>query len=364
MTGDDGIIPHRWARLMRSASRLVVAGLLFWGFPPLGWGGSCQPAATTDHGVFKVHLTGECTEGQREAHAVNASAILTAVKEGKAIDLSGVVIRGDLGFDDLPVGFLPKDLESRLPVMGGEVRFVPSSISIVHSTVRGAVRHRSPRGFLVVGGPVTLIGTKFEQTMDLSRAVFAEPVVLSGAVFLQESYFVQGQFLRDVFAEKTAFGPHTRFHRARFHGPVTFQQSGFNGMAEFLEVEFERGADFSRTYFKLGTGFSGSRFSGLADFSETLFDREAYFTFTRFDGDASFRRATFRSTADFDDAEFKARDDFSKVLFEGESKFARIKRPVDGPAALGIENPKVQLAITLSLLIFSVLLIAYLVKSQ
>jgi hypothetical protein len=179
-----------------------------------------------------------------------------------------VVIRGDLSLDTLPAGPLPPELEGIKELQGREVRVIPGSMMIVNSVVRGAIRHGSAQGLLVVKGPVTFSGTRFEQLVDLSRAVFVQPVTLSGARFLRESYFVQDRFMRDVFAEKTAFGPHARFHRSVFHGPVTFQQSGFNGLAEFLEVVFEKDVNLSRTYFKLGTGFSGSRFQGLADFSE------------------------------------------------------------------------------------------------
>jgi uncharacterized protein YjbI with pentapeptide repeats len=170
--------------------------------------------------------------------------------------------------------------------------------------------------------------------------------------------------LRDVFAEKTAFGPHTRFHRSVFQGPVTFQQSRFNGLAEFLEVVFEKDANLSHTYFKLGTGFSGSRFHALADFSEASFDREAFFTFTLFDGPADFHRATFRSTADFSDASFKGQDDFSNAVFEKNPQFTRTTRSATGQASLGAENQTVQYATILSLLVVGALLIAYLIRSR
>jgi uncharacterized protein YjbI with pentapeptide repeats len=328
--------------------------------------GTCQveQSASGPAPTFKTHLSADCTEQERQARVVQAQQILTAIKQGKAIDLSGVVVQGDLHLEDLPIGPLPKELDRDVPGAGTEVRVALGAFSLVNSVVRGAIQYRSAQGLLVMNGPVTFSGTTFAQPVDLSRTVFTQPVTLSGAIFLKEAYFVQARFLHDVFAEKTAFGPHTRFHRAMFRGSVTFQQSGFSGLAEFLEIEFDRDVNLSRTYFKLGTGFSGSHFRGMADFSEALFDREAFFTFTRFDGDAFFRRATFRSTADFDDAEFKARDDFSKALFEGGSKFARVKRPADEPAALGVENPQVQYAITLSLLVFSALLIAYLVRSR
>jgi hypothetical protein len=316
-----------------------------------------------DQGLFRIHLSASCTQAERAARAVNASSLLAAVQRGQSVDLEGVMIRGDLALNTLPVSPAPPVLEGILGPEDKEVRVIAGGLSIVNSIMQGRIAHRSANGTLVFSGPVTFTGSIFEQTVDLSRSVFAQPVMFSGAMFLAEGYFVQGQFLSQVTGEKTAFGPHTRFHRSRFHGPVTFEQSGFSGLAEFLEVRFDRDANLSRTYFKLGTGFSGSQFAGLADFSEALFDGDAFFTFTRFDGDAYFRRATFRATADFDDAQFNAREDFSKVFFEKGPQFMRAKR-ASNAQSLGIENPQIQYAITLSLLLFSALLIAYLVRSR
>ncbi len=350
----------------RKFAWIVVGGLAILGLPLGAVASNCQvETPVSGPGVaLTLHLGADCTEQEREARAVDVTQLLQAFREGKGVDFSGVVIRGDLSLDTLPVGSLLPELEGMKELQGREVRVIPGSLTIVNSVVRGVIRHRSTQGLLVVKGPVIFSGTRFEQLVDLSRAVFMQPVTLSGAVFLRESYFVQGRFLRDVFAEKTAFGPHTRFHRSVFQGRVTFQQSGFNGLAEFLEVVFEKDVNLSRTYFKLGTGFSGSRFQGLADFSEASFDREAFFTFTLFDGDAYFRRATFRSTADFSDASFKGREDFSKVFFEKGPQFTRATRSATGQAPLGFENQTVQHAITLSLLVFSALLIVYLIRSR
>lgn len=370
---DSTVLALRWAtafRIRACMMKLVVTGMLaglalLW--LPLGASASsCQveTAAVGLDAALTLHLGADCTEQEREARAVEAAQLLQAFREGKGIDLSGVVVRGDVSLDLLPVGPLTPGLEAITELQGREVRVIAGPVTIVNSVVRGAIRHQSAQGVLVVKGPVTFSETRFEQIVDFSRSLFMQPVILSGAIFLKESYFVQGRFLRDVFAEKTAFGPHTRFHRSVFQGPVTFQQSGFNGLAEFLEVVFQKDANLSRTYFKLGTGFSGSRFQGLADFSEATFDREAFFTFALFEGDAYFRRATFRSTADFSDAKFKGRDDFSKVFFEKGPEFTRATRSATGQVPLGIENPTIQYAITLSLLIFSVLLIAYLIRSR
>ena len=354
----------RACMMNRICAWIMLGGLaILW--LPLGAAASNCLVETRASGpgmAFTLHLGADCTEQERETRAVDAAQLLQAFREGKGIDLSGVVIRGDLFLDTLPVGQLPPELEGMKELRGREVRVISGSMTIVNSVVRGAIMHGSTQGLLVVKGPVMFSGTRFEQLVDLSRALFIQPVTLSGARFLRESYFVQGRFLRDVFADQTAFGPHTRFHRSVFQGPVTFQQSKFNGLAEFLEVVFEKDVNLSRTYFKLGTGFSGSRFQGLADFSEASFDREAFFTFTLFDGDASFRRATFRSTADFSDASFKGQDDFSKVLFVKGPQFTRATRSATGQAPPGLESQTVQYAIILSILVFGALLIVYLIR--
>lgn len=341
-----GVLAFFWLPLDVSASNCLVET------SPSG-----QGAALT------LHLGAGCTEQEREARAVDAAQLLQAFKEGKGIDLLGVVVRGDLSLDMLPVGPLPPELEGIKELRGREIRVIPGSLTIVDSVVRGAIKHRSAQGLLVVKGPAAFSGTRFEQLVDLSRSVFMQPVTLSGAVFLQESYFVQGRFLRGLVADKTSFGPHSRFHRSLFQGPVTFQQARFNGLAEFLEVVFEKDVNLSRAYFTLGTGFSGSRFQGLASFSEASFDGQAFFTFTQFDGDADFRRARFRSTADFSNALFKSKDDFSKVSFEQGSQFTNATRSATVQAPSEPDNEIIQYAVIFILLLaFGALLIIYRVR--
>ena len=359
-------IPYKGYMMNRICAWIVVGGLtLFWF--PLGTDASnCQvdTPASDSRTVFIRHLSVGCTEQEREVQAVDAAQVLQAFREGKGIDLSGVIVRGDLTLDTLPVSQLPPELEGMKGLQSREIRVVPGSMMIVDSVVRGTIKHRSVQGLLVVKGPVTFSGTRFEQAVDLSRTVFIQPVTLSAAVFLQESYFVQGRFLRDVVAEKTSFGPHTRFHRSVFQGPVTFQQSGFNGMAEFLEVGFEKDVNLSRTSFKLGTGFSGSRFQGLANFSEASFNGQTFFTFTQFGGDADFHQATFRSTADFSNAQFKGRDDFSSTSFEQGSQFTSANRSAPVQVPSGRRGEFMQYAVIVILLAFGALMIVYRIRSR
>jgi Pentapeptide repeats (9 copies) len=311
-----------------------------------------------------LHLGADCTEQEREARAVDAAQLLQAFRDGKGIDLSGVVVRGNLALETLPVGLLPSELEGNKNLEGREIRVISGSLTIVDSVVRGTITHRSAQGLLVVKGPVTFSGTRFEELLDLSRTIFIQPVTLSDARFLRESYFVQGRFLRGMVAEKTSFGPHTRFHRSVFNGPAMFRQAKFNGLAEFLEVVFEQDVNLSHAYFKLGTGFSGSRFQGLADFSDALFDSQAFFTFSQFEGNADFRRATFRSTADFSNAQFKGQDDFSTSSFKQGSQFTNALRSAPVPAPRESENRTIQYTAIFILLAFGALLIIYRVRRR
>ncbi len=327
-----------------------------------------EPVPAAGNILWK-HLGKDCSDQERLHRAVTGQEILTALEAGKGIDLAGVVVTDDVMLDTLParsveklVGFSQPELAAIQSLDVREVRVIDGTLSIRDSIVKGTIATQLTDGYLVIRGQVTLTGTTFEQLVDFSRVLALGSVDGSNVIFLKEAYFIAGRFSQSVRFAKTAFGPHSRFHRAHFSDQVNFQQAGFSGLSEFLEVTFDKDVNLSRTYFKQGTGFSGSRFRALLDFSEALFDREAFFTFTVFEGDAYFRRATFRSVADFSDAEFQGVDDFEKVLFEQTPQFTRVKRPAGATKLLGLQNADIQLGITLSLLLFSAALVIYLIK--
>lgn len=346
---------------------VVLAGWLLWAgiaIPVSAAPCRIETGSGRAAAALKKRLGADCTAQDRERYKLQAVEVLAAIKQGKSVDLDGVVIEGDLRLNELHLGALPRESERQPIVPASVARVISGSVSVTHSIVRGSVRHGAERDALIVKGAVDLTGTRFEQPVDLSHAEFLQPVTLSGAVFLRESYFVRAGFLHGLTAEGTAFGPHSRFHRARFHDRASFRNARFNGLAEFLEVEFYPDADFSGAGFASGTGFSGGVFHGVADFSDASFERGAFFTFTRFEGDARFRRTIFHATADFDDARFTARDDFSDAVFERDSRFGRVTRgDRPSPASEGQDRP-MQYVVTLALLVLSALLIAYLVRSR
>ena len=314
-------------------------------------------------GYFARALSPDCSDEERLSQAVPADELLAALKEGKHVDLAGIVLLGDLHLDRLPV--IPR---KRLADMGpavvaaakpvaGDIRVISGSLAIRNSRVSGVIVTNLNQGTIVVKGPVSMAGTTFERAVDFSRSMFLEPVDFSGAVFLNEGLFTRATFQEEARFEKTGFGHRVRFHKARFQDAATFFGAVFGGMAEFIEVSFEKDASFSQTRFKLGSGFSGTRFGGMLDFSEALFEREAYFRYSVFGGDAYFRRSTFRALADFSYAEFRGLDDFSKVLFEGERRFTGAIASGGGSSPGGLQDPRIMYAVAGLLAVFTILLL-------
>ncbi len=322
--------------------------------------------------VFTLHLPNTCTEAEREARAVSAQELLRALAAGKGLDLSGVVIQGDLVLDQLPaekvraVGDLaPEDRRVLEGMNDEEVHVIRGPFVIKQSRVKGRIVNRLKSGFLLITGPVVLAHTDFAGFVDLSRTVFLGLVDGSNATFHQESYFVQDRFTQGAMFSDTHFGPHARFHRSMFSGPAIFRGATFQGLTEFLEVVFEQDANFSRAAFHLGTGFSGAHCRGKCDFSSSQFDREAFFLFSIFDRPATFASARFGSQADFSDAAFKQADDLAQATFAHTpllTRTARVSITVPGPT--GSASAPFSQAVTIVLFVTALGLLVYIIRAK
>lgn len=320
--------------------------------------------------VFTLHLHHACTEAEREARAISAQDLMRALVAGKGIDLSGVVIQGDIVLDELPAQKVAAveglSLEDRRVLEGlndEEVHVIRGPFAIKHSRVKGRIVNRLKRGFLLITGPVVLVHTDFVGLVDLSRTVFLGLVDGSNARFEQESYFVQDRFTQGAMFTDGRFGPHARFHRSMFSGPAIFRGADFPGLTEFLEVVFEQDANFSRTAFHMGTGFSGAHCRGKCDFSSAQFDREAFFLFARFDRTVTFAAARFNSQADFSDASFKESDDLTKATFARAPVMTRTARVVSAMPA-GPEAAPFSQALTVGMFVAAVGILIYILKAK
>lgn len=320
-------------------------------------------------GPLMKHLSPDCTKAEREAQAVSAASVMQALTQGQAVDLAGVVLQGDLIFDQLPVrksqipqGLTPEQQAALNALNDEEQRSVVGNLIIRDSVVQGALRHRSAKGTLEFEGTVDFHGTRFTDGVDLSRSVFQRVLTIDSALFEREAYFVQGHFAQGLSCVDTKFGPHTRFHRSVFRGPVDCQASLFDGMAEFLEVVCEAPVNFERARFGLGTGFSGAQFKKPANFSDAIFSREAFFAFVVFSGEARFAGAQFLQAADFSNADFKRGDDLAKVRFDQKPLTNGTKGIAQAGAGSGEQSGFQQYAITLGILLVAAFLVAYAVK--
>ena len=333
---------------------------------------SCRVISSDDATAgrpFVRHLEKDCSEDERAAQAIEATQIMKALAKGRGVDLSGVIVTGDLNLDELPSKSLAqvrRSLKADEQQALGEsdtdgLRLIPGTISIRDSEVRGRIANRAKDDRLVISGPVILSGTRFREAVDLSRTVFLGVVDCSSASFSKESFFVQARFKQPAMFTQTSFGPHTRFHRSEFSDAANFYRARFNGLAELLEVSFTAGAVFTESIFLSGTGFSGTRFAGMGDFLEAEFRGDVYFLFTQFEQGTRFRGAKFLAIADFSEAAFSMGQDLGQAVF---SKRPRV--PESLRSSLPAERPApswvAQYGVTLALLLLSLLLVAVLFK--
>ena len=358
---------------MRSCGLVLLCALLMLG--GICRTGVAEAACTIESspggktGPLMKHLSQDCTKAEREAQAVPAASVMQALTQGQAVDLAGVVLQGDLIFDQLPVqksqipkGLTPEQQAALSALNDEEQRSVAGDLIIRDSVVEGALRHRSAKGTLEFEGTVDFHGTKFKDGVDLSRSVFQRVLTIDSALFEREAYFVQGHFAQGLRCAETKFGPHTRFHRSVFRGPVDCQGSLFDGMAEFLEVVCDAPVNFERARFGLGTGFSGAQFKKLANFSDAIFSREAFFAFVVFSGEARFAGAQFLQAVDFSNADFKRGDDLAKVRFDQKPLTNGTKGIAQQGPGKGGQSTFQQYAITLGILLVAAFLVAYAVK--
>lgn len=322
------------------------------------WGG-CRVDAGRDEAVMVRHVQGTCSPEEKMARAVSADEVLTALQEGKGVDLKGIVLSGDLVLDQLPLQPVDPALVRHAAIVQrfedesvSEVRVIQGPFRVEDVDVQGVVAtNLTASGYVVVRGPVSFRDTTVRRSIDVSRVVFLERADFSGMHVGHEGFFLRAVFARDADFTRTVFGTRSRFHRALFLGPAAFTDARFSGLAEFLQVSFDGEAGFSHTRFVQGAGFSGSRFRGALDFSEARFEREVYFRFTEFQGSAHFQRAVFRNTADFTEAQFHADADFRSVVFEKPPEFSGVDFPegVDKPE--GFQNAEYHtLIVSLALL--------------
>ncbi len=268
--------------------------------------------------VLWVHLEGSCSEDEQKQFAITGEDLYRALEQGKSLDLHGVLIRGDVMLDRLPLQAVSSlssvndEIVSWLKQHGVQrVRVIPGRVVVRQSRFENVIATNLAQGALLVLGEVDFQKTRFEQSVDFSKMIFSAPFSFAKVKVGFEGFFIGAQFRGPVDFSSVTFGTHTRFHKAMFMDLVTFSETQFVGVAEFLEVEFRGDADFSGTLFLSGTGFSGSVFHGPLNFSHVQVEKEMYFRFSEFIQHVSFRDSDFNSVLDLSNTKFSGEKDFT-----------------------------------------------------
>ena len=317
---------------------ILLCVLLLSGFTSQVW--ACElrepPADAAD--ILWVHLEGLCFSADQREWAVKGTDILEALKDGKSLDMQGALVVDDVMLDHLPlqrvatIPHIPQHIQKRLMQQGIEdIRVIPGAITIRDGQFDNVFATNLVNDVLVILGEVSVTDTKFLQSIDFSKIIFAKPVIFSHVNVEHEGFFIGAQFEEVVDFSHTHFGTHSRFHKAVFRKTVNFSEVQFKGVAEFLEVEFQQTANFSHTNFLSGTGFSGSVFHGPVDFSEVKTNQEIYFRFSEFKKRVSFQHGQFYSVVDFSNSHFEGEYDFTEAEFAVQPEFTASNISVDMP---------------------------------
>ena len=144
--------------------------------------GVCRVDEGKDPALMVRELKGACGDEDRQALAVSADDVLTALQQGRGVVLKGIVLAGDLPLDRLSLepfepGLVghPAIVERIEAEQVSEVRVIHGPFMLEDVEVRGIfATNLIESGYIVVRGPVSLRGSTIERSMDLSRMVFLD----------------------------------------------------------------------------------------------------------------------------------------------------------------------------------------------
>ena len=209
--------------------------------------------------VYVVAIGFACvTQTVLAQQVVDASQIISDIKEGKSISYENATIRGDVDFT------MKADKEDELPRKwkwwrGGKSNTVEEQIT---SSIR----------------------------------------------------FVNCTFEDDVLAYIHERSSNYTFV-ANFEQDVNFSNCTFQGEAMFKYSDFEQEAVFSNTTFEDDNTFKYAKFRRNADFSGTVFEEESIFKYAKFYNATDFSKASFKDDCIFKYAEFKDGVNFMSTEF-------------------------------------------------
>jgi uncharacterized protein YjbI with pentapeptide repeats len=199
--------------------------------------------------------------------------------------------------------------------------------ALAAATIISALRRGQP---LILSGVVvhrrldlTRVGTvrqpfkcracTFERGIDASDVIFDRTLDLSGSTVHGGANFAGTTFQGPALFTNTP-------RPAEFDGKVNFRLADFNDLAAFDHASFERPARFSLARFRSQASFALTTFAGVTFYGATLAGG-AIFDGAEFEAQANFGRAAF-GESDFRSTIFSRSPSFTDVVFRGHADFS------------------------------------------
>lgn len=223
---------------------------------------------------------------------VDAKDILKGIDEGKAVNIKGAEIVGDLDLTSIQ-DMEPDKNNKRSKNSTKTFRYhVRSPISLEDCTFKGDV----------------IAYYHDDKKNETHIAMFHDKVNFRGCEFQGLSAFKYSKFHEGTDFAKTTYHKEALFKYSEFSTDVSFAGSAFLSDANFKYTKFPEKADFS-----------GVKFQDLANFKYTKFPNGVSFNSSLFQGDADFKYTKFYEPFDFEGTEFEDSVDFKYTKLEGKS---------------------------------------------
>jgi len=293
------------------------------------------PWISTSLGLMLLICGAEIASAEPGGPIVQASEILSALKEGLPVSYDGISVEGDLDLRSLPETRASSSFEitnSSLQnasfegvTFGKEVFLVGTALDnvsfnnarfLADSDFSNTSIGNSSFMGVVFEKPVFFNGAKFQSNVSFADSNFGKDTSFKGAIFKRDAefnwttfgyytYFAGAQFLGKALFSDAKFSDALDFSSARFAGRASFFQSEFQDWAGFDESAFENDAVFQQTDFQDMSSFGNATFGREADFNLAHFNGAAYFYRARFQDDVFFGLAKFEEVAGFKGASFE-----------------------------------------------------------
>jgi uncharacterized protein YjbI with pentapeptide repeats len=218
----------------------------------------------------------------RTQGVISKQEILDILRKGKAVEIFGGEINGDLDLREINDG----NIRSRIVIRG--------------ATVHGSLLAGFRRDEWGKRRPVC-----FQETIDFTGTRFMGQVTFEGTQFEQNAYF-----------DHVVFEEYASLTRAEFNGETSFTSVRFKKGGEFVGTKFNHPVDFRRISWSQHAPFTGAEFKQVANFSGSSFEKTALFDGAVFGGKAIFTSVKFGGGAAFNGSETKGLWDFTGSRLE------------------------------------------------